>query len=62
VMQIPFPPPPDVPDIPPPGPVHTLLLCLAVVLLSAELLLMLLPKEWQRKVNHIRFGPKWQER
>ncbi len=59
MIQLSFPPPPDTPELPPPGPVYQFLLCMAVVLLSVEMLLMILPKGWQRKVNQIRFGPSW---
>ncbi len=61
-MMLQFPPPPDMPDIPPPGPIYHFLACVLLVLLGVELLLEILPKAWQRKVNQIRFGPGWKGR
>ncbi len=57
MIQIPPPPIPD--NISPPDPVYTFLACVLIVLLAVELLLGILPKAWQRKVNQIRFGPSW---
>ncbi len=60
MIQIPFPGPPPIPsDIPPPGPVCLFFVCMALVLFVVEMLLMILPLGWQRKVNQIRFGPGW---
>ncbi len=56
MIQFP-PPPPDMGDIPPPGPMYQFLACLLLVLLGVELLLGILPKAWQRKVNQIRSAP-----
>ncbi len=60
-MMLQFPPPPDMPALPPPGPVYQFLACVVVVFGAVEMLLMILPKGWQRKVNQIRFGPSWKE-
>lgn len=49
--------PPEV--IPPPGPLYQFLACVALVLGAFEMLLMLLPHSLQRKVNLVRFGPRW---
>jgi len=56
-MQPPI--PPSMPDIPPPGPLYQFLTCIALVFWAVEILLMVLPRGFQRKVNLLRFGPNW---
>ena len=53
-----FPPPPDVP-IHPSAPWFQLLTCLVLVLIWFELVLMLLPERWRRKICQLQFGPRW---
>ena len=54
-------PPPGSPELPPPGPVYQFLALMVVLVYGVviELLLGILPESWQRKVNQIRFGPRW---
>ena len=60
MIQLPIPPlPPGDPELPLPGPLYTFIACLVLVFVAVEMLVGILPKGWQRRVNQIRFGPKW---
>ena len=60
MIQLPLPlPPPGMPELPPPGPVYQFLSFMAVVFWAVEMLLLVLPKGLQQKVNQLRFGPRW---
>jgi hypothetical protein len=62
MLQFPFPvPPPDFP-IDPPGIVFQLFTCLLVVCLWLEMIVLVLPERWRRKVCEIQFGPRWAAR
>jgi hypothetical protein len=55
----PFPPPPDAPDLPPPGPVYQVL-CLLIVFASlVELALFALPEPWGRKIIRALLKDVW---
>ncbi len=58
MIQLPVPPPSPA-ELPPLGPAYTFIACLALILVVVEMLLGILPKAWQRRVNRLRFGPKW---
>lgn len=57
-MQFPFEPPVP-PDMPPPGPVYTFLFFVVLILGAVEVVVAILPKEWQRQINRVRFGARW---
>ncbi len=59
MIQLAFPPPPDTPELPPPSAADTFIGCLVLILLAVELVVEILPENWQQKVNQLRFGPRW---
>ncbi len=59
MIQFSFPPPPDTPELPPPSAGYTFIACLVLILFAVELLVGILPENWQQKVNQLRFGPRW---
>ncbi len=59
MLQFPYPPPPDMPIINPPGKVELLFLCILATLLWFELIVFLLPERWREKIGALQFGPAW---
>jgi hypothetical protein len=57
-MQFPYPPPAPG-DLPTAGPAFLFFICVLLVFGVVEFLLTLLPKGLQKRVNQIRFGPRW---
>jgi hypothetical protein len=56
-MQFPFPPPPDWPQLDPPGVPMQTFSCVLVVLLLFENVVLLLPERWREKIGALQFGP-----
>ena len=62
IFQFPFPVRPSDVPLNPPGIVFQLFTCLFVVCLWLEMVVMVLPERWRRKVCELQFGPRWMAR
>jgi hypothetical protein len=58
MIQVPFPPPPDMP-LDPPGVPMQIFSCVLVVLLWFESIVLLLPERWREKIGALQFGASW---